>query len=105
MGGTQSLHTNSRDEALSLPTEDSARIALRTQQIIAHESGVADTVDPLGGWYYVEALKDELEAKVMDYLERIKEFGGAVQEIEEGYMHREIIYNLYESRKRIESVE
>lgn len=105
LGGTQSLHTNSRDEALSLPTEESARIALRTQQIIAHESGVADTVDPLGGSYYVEALTDELEAKVMDYLERIKEFGGAVQAIEEGYMQREIHHNAYETQKRIESEE
>src|SRR5690625_5186569 len=105
LGGTQSLHTNSRDEALSLPTEESARIALRTQQIIAHESGVADTVDPLGGSSYVEALTDEQEAKVMDYLERNKEFGGAVQAIEEGYMQREIHHNAYETQKRIESEE
>ena len=105
LGGTQSLHTNSRDEALSLPTEESARIALRTQQIIAHESGIADTVDPLGGSYYVEALTDELEAKVMDYLDRIKEYGGAVQAIEEGYMQREIHHNAYETQKRIEREE
>src|SRR5690625_5325607 len=73
MGGTQSLHTNSRDEALSLPTEDSARIALRTQQVIAHESGVADTVDPLGGSYYVEELTDKMEAEIQVYLDQIEE--------------------------------
>lgn len=105
LGGTQSLHTNSRDEALALPTEDSARIALRTQQIIAHESGVADTVDPLGGSYYVEALTDEIEEQVMKYIERIQEYGGAVQAIEEGYMQREIHQNAYETQKRIENGE
>ncbi|WP_241558789.1 acyl-CoA mutase large subunit family protein [Oceanobacillus halophilus] len=103
MGGTQSLHTNSRDEALSLPTEDSARIALRTQQIIAHESGVADTIDPLAGSYYVEKLTDEIESQVNRYLERIKEIGGAVQAVEEGYMQREIQQNAYEIQKNIES--
>ncbi|HLT56860.1 MAG TPA: methylmalonyl-CoA mutase family protein, partial [Bacillota bacterium] len=102
LGGTQSLHTNSRDEALSLPTEESARIALRTQQIIAYESGVADTVDPLGGSYYVEALTDEIEAKVEKYLEHIQELGGAVQAIEAGYMQREIQQNAYEIQKQIE---
>lgn len=105
LGGTQSLHTNSRDEALALPTEDSARIALRTQQIIAHESGVADTVDPLGGSYYVEALTDEIEEQVMKYIERIQKYGGAVQAIEEGYMQREIHQNAYETQKRIENGE
>lgn len=105
MGGTQSLHTNSRDEALSLPTEDSARIALRTQQIIAHESGVADTIDPLGGSYYVEQLTDKLEAEINSYLERIKEIGGAVQAVEEGYMQREIHQNAYETQKNIEKEE
>jgi len=105
MGGTQSLHTNSRDEALSLPTEESARIALRTQQIIAEESGVADTVDPLGGSHYVEALTDEMEKKIYEYLDRIKEIGGAVQAIEEGYMQREIHQNAYETQKRIEKEE
>src|SRR5690625_781976 len=79
LGGTQSLHTNSRDEALSLPTEESARIALRTQQIIAHESGVADTVDPLGGSYYIESLTDRIEQEIFDYLDRIKELIGAVK--------------------------
>jgi methylmalonyl-CoA mutase N-terminal domain/subunit len=105
MGGTQSLHTNSRDEALSLPTEDSARIALRTQQIIAHESGVADTIDPLGGSYYVEQLTDQMEKEINAYLERIKEIGGAVQAVEEGYMQREIHQNAYETQKNIEKEE
>ncbi|GGC91053.1 methylmalonyl-CoA mutase [Thalassobacillus devorans] len=105
MGGTQSLHTNSRDEALALPTEDSARIALRTQQILANESGVADTIDPLGGSYYVESLTDKIEAEVNDYLERIKKLGGAVQAVEDGYMQREIHQSAYEAQKRIESKE
>ncbi|MFG6118557.1 MULTISPECIES: acyl-CoA mutase large subunit family protein [Thalassobacillus] len=105
MGGTQSLHTNSRDEALALPTEDSARIALRTQQIIANESGVADTIDPLGGSYYVESLTDKIEEEVNDYLERIKKLGGAVQAVEDGYMQREIHQSAYEAQKRIESKE
>lgn len=103
MGGTQSLHTNSRDEALSLPTEDSARIALRTQQVIAHESGVADTVDPLGGSYYVEELTDKMEAEIQVYLDQIEEIGGAVQAVEEGFMKREIQQNAYETQKNIES--
>ncbi|MFC4022852.1 methylmalonyl-CoA mutase [Oceanobacillus longus] len=105
MGGTQSLHTNSRDEALSLPTEESARIALRTQQIIAHESGVADSIDPLGGSYYVEALTDEMEQKINEYLDQIKEIGGAVQAVEEGFMQREIHQNSYEIQKNIEKEE
>src|SRR5690625_7019252 len=105
MGGTQSLHTNSRDEALSLPTEESARIALRTQQIIANESGVADTVDPLGGSYYVEELTDKMEEEIQVYLDRIKEVGGAVQAVEEGFMQREIQQNAYETQKRIEKEE
>ncbi|HLS34608.1 MAG TPA: methylmalonyl-CoA mutase family protein [Bacillota bacterium] len=105
LGGTQSLHTNSKDEALSLPTEQSATVALRTQQIIAHESGVADTVDPLGGSYYIETLTDEIEQEVYQYLEKIEEYGGAVQAIEEGYMQREIHYNAYETQKAIEQKE
>ncbi|WP_027955468.1 acyl-CoA mutase large subunit family protein [Halobacillus kuroshimensis] len=105
LGGTQSLHTNSRDEALALPTEDSARIALRTQQIIANESGVADTVDPLAGSYYVESLTDQIEKEAGAYLERISEFGGAVQAVEEGYMQREIHQAAYEAQKRMESKE
>ncbi|MDV2580900.1 acyl-CoA mutase large subunit family protein [Alkalibacillus haloalkaliphilus] len=105
LGGTQSLHTNSRDEALALPTEESARIALRTQQIIAHESGVADTVDPLAGSYYVEQMTDEIEKEVMAYIDRIEEMGGAVQAVEEGYMQREIHQTAYETQKKIESQE
>ena len=105
MGGTQSLHTNSRDEALSLPTEESARIALRTQQIIANESGVADTVDPLGGSYYVEELTDKMEEEVNKYLEQIKDIGGAVQAVEEGFMQREIHQKAYETQKNIEKKE
>ncbi|SHF58966.1 acyl-CoA mutase large subunit family protein [Ornithinibacillus halophilus] len=105
MGGTQSLHTNSRDEALSLPTEESARIALRTQQIIANESGVADTVDPLGGSYYVEELTDQVEAGIEEYLKQIEEIGGAVQAVEEGFMQREIHHEAYETQKAIEKQE
>src|SRR5690625_3412014 len=105
LGGTQSLHTNSKDEALSLPTEQSATVALRTQQIIAHESGVADTVDPLGGSYYIENLTDQIEEGVNKYLEKIAEYGGAVQAIEEGYMQREIHYKAYETQKKIEDNE
>ncbi|TFB23875.1 methylmalonyl-CoA mutase [Filobacillus milosensis] len=105
MGGTQSLHTNSRDEALALPTEESARIALRTQQIIAHESGVADTVDPLAGSYYVEEMTDQVEKEVLKYIDRIEEMGGAVQAVEDGYMQREIHQAAYEAQKKIESKE
>lgn len=105
LGGTQSLHTNSRDEALALPTEDAVRIALRTQQILAHESGVSDTVDPLGGSYYIESLTDELEKKAHDYLEKIADYGGAVQAVEEGYMQREIHHAAYETQKAIEKGE
>ncbi|MBY6035581.1 methylmalonyl-CoA mutase family protein [Fictibacillus nanhaiensis] len=103
LGGTQSLHTNSRDEALALPTEDSARIALRTQQILAHETGVADTVDPLAGSYYVEHLTDELEGKANEYLDKIKQMGGAVSAVEQGYMQREIHHTSYETQKKIEN--
>ncbi|MDM5199630.1 methylmalonyl-CoA mutase family protein [Fictibacillus enclensis] len=105
MGGTQSLHTNSRDEALALPTEDSARIALRTQQIIAHESGVADTVDPLAGSYFVEHLTDVMEEEVGKYLEKIESLGGAVAAVEQGYMQREIHHTAYETQKAIEKGE
>lgn len=105
LGGTQSLHTNSRDEALCLPTEDSVRIALRTQQIVAYESGVADTVDPLAGSYYVEHLTDEIEKKALDYIAKIDEMGGAVKAIEEGYIQREIADASYEYQKAVESGE
>ncbi|MCS1350812.1 methylmalonyl-CoA mutase [Mechercharimyces sp. CAU 1602] len=103
MGGTQSLHTNARDEALALPTEESARIALRTQQILAYESGVADTVDPLGGSYYIEALTDRMEEEAMRYIERIDELGGAVHAVEQGYMQREIHRVALETQREIES--
>ncbi|SFA72287.1 methylmalonyl-CoA mutase, N-terminal domain [Lentibacillus halodurans] len=105
LGGTQSLHTNSRDEALSLPTEESARIALRTQQIIANESGVADTADPLGGSFYVESLTDRIEEEVNKYLDQIHEIGGAVKAVEEGFMQREIQRTAYETQKKIENEE
>lgn len=103
LGGTQSLHTNSRDEALALPTEESARIALRTQQIIAHESGIADTVDPLGGSYFVEALTDEIEREVNAYLDVIAAMGGAVVAVEQGYMQQEIQRSAYATQLNIES--
>ena len=90
LGGTQSLHVNSRDEALSLPTEESAQLSLRTQQILAHESGAADVVDPLGGSWYVENLTDRLEAEALEYIRRIDRMGGAVSAIEDGFQAREI---------------
>jgi len=105
LGGTQSLHTNSKDEALALPTEESARLALRTQQILAYESGVSDTVDPLGGSYYVEALTDQIEEKAKEYLKKIDEMGGAVQAVEQGYMQEEIHRAAYETQKAIEKNE
>lgn len=105
LGGTQSLHTNSRDEALSLPTEESVRIALRTQQIIAEESGVTDTVDPLGGSYFVEALTDKLEKDAMSYIEKIDEMGGMVEAIEKGYVQREIQKEAYRFQKELENEE
>ena len=90
LGGTQSLHTNSFDEALALPTEEAVRVALRTQQVIAHETGVANTVDPLGGSYFVEKLTDEIEAEAYEYFARIDELGGMVAAIERGFPQREI---------------
>jgi len=102
MGGTQSLHTNGFDEALALPTEEAARIALRTQQIIAYESGSADTVDPLAGSYMVEALTDEVEAKAWEYIQRIDAMGGAVEAIEQGYMQDEIAGSSYAYQTAIE---
>jgi methylmalonyl-CoA mutase N-terminal domain/subunit len=103
LGGTQSLHTNSRDEALALPSETAVRIALRTQQIIAHESGVADVIDPLAGSYAIEALTDEIEAGAMAYIEKIDAMGGAVKAIESGYMQQEIAESAYQYQKSIES--
>jgi methylmalonyl-CoA mutase N-terminal domain/subunit len=102
MGGCQSLHTNSRDEALALPSEDSARIALRTQQIVAHESGAADLIDPLGGSYALEALTDELEEKAIAYLTRIDSIGGMVEAIASGYPQKEIEEAAYRYQKEIE---
>lgn len=105
LGGTQSLHTNGYDEALSLPTEEAARIALRTQQIIAHESGVTDTVDPLAGSYFVENLTNEVEQKAWAYIEKIDAMGGAVKAIEMGYIQEEIAQSAYEYQKQVESQE
>jgi len=90
LGGTQSLHTNSKDEALALPTEDAVRTALRTQQILAYETGVADTIDPLAGSYYVESLTNELERRAWEYIQKIDSLGGSVRAIEQGYIQREI---------------
>lgn len=105
LGGTQSLHTNSYDEALALPSEEAVRIALRTQQIIAYETGVADTVDPLGGSFYVEALTDKIEEEAVKYIEKIDEMGGAVAAVEQGFMQREIHRAALETQRRIESGE
>lgn len=103
MGGTQSLHTNSRDEALALPTEDSVRTALRTQQIIAHESGVANIVDPLAGSYYIEQLTDKIEAEAWNYINIIEDMGGMVKAIEKGYVQKEIQDSAYRYQKSVEA--
>lgn len=103
MGGTQSLHTNSMDEALWLPTENAVRLALRTQQIIAHESGVADTIDPLAGSYFIEYLTDQIEQRVWDYLDRIEQLGGALTAIEQGFIQNEIQNSAYTYQRDIES--
>ena len=105
LGGAQSLHTNSYDEALCLPTEKAVRIALRTQQIIAEESGVANTVDPLGGSYYVEWLTNEIEDRALRYIEKIEKMGGAVAAIKSGYIQKEIADSAYKSQKEIETGE
>lgn len=105
MGGTQSLHTNSRDEALALPTTESVTIALRTQQIIAYESGLADVVDPLGGSYYVEAMTNAIEKEAMEYIKKIDEMGGAVEAIEKGYIQKEIQDSAYAWQMAVESGE
>jgi methylmalonyl-CoA mutase, N-terminal domain len=102
LGGTQSLHTNSFDEALALPTEHAVRLALRTQQVIAHETGVVNTVDPLGGSYYVEHLTNELERQAYEYFERIEELGGVVAAIEENFMQREIAEASYRYQSEVE---
>jgi methylmalonyl-CoA mutase N-terminal domain/subunit len=105
LGGTQSLHTNSLDEVYALPTEESATIALRTQQVIAHESGVANTIDPLGGSYYVEWLTNELEAEAMKYIGRIDQMGGMVAAVEQGYPQREIASSAYQFQRALETGE
>ncbi len=105
LGGTQSLHTNSYDEALGLPTEESVEIALRTQQIIAYESGVADSVDPLAGSYFVERMTQEIEQRAQDYIDKIDELGGALRAIELGYTQREIQDAAYQLQREIESRE
>ena len=105
IGGTQSLHTNSLDETYALPTEEAVRIALRTQQIIAHESGVANTVDPFGGSYFLEALTDQLEEEAMEYITRIDEMGGIVAAIEAGYPQKEITEAAFRYQKQLEKQE
>jgi methylmalonyl-CoA mutase N-terminal domain/subunit len=105
LGGTQSLHTDSRDEALALPSEESVRIALRTQQVIAHESGAADTADPLGGSYFLESLTSSIEERVWSYLKKIDNMGGMLKAIQEGYIQSEIQESAFEAQKRVESRE
>ncbi len=105
LGGTQSLHTNSRDEALSLPTEDSVRIALRTQQIIAYESGVPETVDPLAGSYFIEAMTNRIEKEAWEYIDKIDKMGGMIKAIEEGYVQKEIQDSAYQFQKEVEEKE
>ncbi|MCH8849983.1 MAG: methylmalonyl-CoA mutase, partial [Chloroflexi bacterium] len=102
LGGTQSLHTNAKDEALALPTQETVELALRTQQIIAFESGVADTVDPLAGSYYIERLTDQIEAEAQEYIDRIDSIGGALAGIEQGFQQREIQESAYRMQREIE---
>jgi len=103
LGGTQSLHTNSKDEALALPTEDAVRIALRTQQIVAYESGLADVVDPLAGSYYIESLTNQIEKEAWEYIKKIDDMGGAVVAIEQGYIQREIQESAYKWQMEVEN--
>jgi len=105
LGGTQSLHTNSYDEALALPTEDAVQIALRTQQIIAHETGVTNTIDPLGGSYFVESLTDRIEAQAYEYFHRIDDLGGMVEAVKRGYPQQEIADAAFELQQRIDAGE
>ncbi|MDQ3809682.1 MAG: methylmalonyl-CoA mutase family protein [Chloroflexota bacterium] len=105
LGGTQSLHTNAKDEALALPTAETAQLALRTQQVLAYESGVADVVDPLAGSYYVEKLTDEVERRAWEYIERIDERGGALAAVEEGFIQAEIQDSAYEYQRQVERQE
>jgi methylmalonyl-CoA mutase N-terminal domain/subunit len=102
LGGAQSLHTNGKDEALGLPTEESARLALRTQQIIAHESGVTNTADPFGGSHHIEKLTDEIEQGTRDYIDRIDAMGGTLAAIEKGYLQNEIHNAAYEYQQAVE---
>jgi methylmalonyl-CoA mutase N-terminal domain/subunit len=102
LGGTQSLHTNSFDEALALPTEQSARIALRTQQIIGYESGVSQTIDPLAGSYYIESLTNEIERRAAEYLGKIEVMGGMLKAIERGYIQQEIQNAAYEYQQAVD---
>src|SRR6185295_16896455 len=103
LGGTQSLHTNSFDEALALPTEEAVRVALRTQQVIAHETGVTNTIDPLGGSYFVEALTNELERSAYEYFARIDELGGMVEAIKRGFPQREIADASFQYQQEVDS--
>ena len=105
LGGTQSLHTNSMDEALCLPTEDAVRIALRTQQVLAYESGAANTIDPLAGSYYIEKLTDDMEKEAYEYFDKVEAMGGVVEAIERGFFQREISDAAYRYQKEIESGE
>jgi methylmalonyl-CoA mutase N-terminal domain/subunit len=105
LGGTQSLHTNSMDEAFSLPSEEAVQIAVRTQQVIAYESGVANTVDPLGGSFYVERLTSEIEERAQTYIDEIDEMGGSVTAIEQGYIQKEIQESAYAYQKAVEAGE
>ena len=105
LGGTQSLHTNSYDEALALPTAEAVRVALRTQQVIAHESGVTNTADPLGGSYFVERLTDEMEAAAYEYFDRIDELGGMVEAIKTGFPQREIADAAFRYQREVDSSE
>jgi methylmalonyl-CoA mutase N-terminal domain/subunit len=103
LGGTQSLHTNSYDEALALPTEEAVRIALRTQQVIAHETGVTNTIDPLGGSYFLEKLTDEMEAAAYAYFARIDELGGMVDAVKTGFPQREIADAAFQYQREVDS--
>src|ERR1700693_6298458 len=105
LGGTQSLHTNSYDEALALPTEEAVTIALRTQQVIAHETGVTNTADPLGGSYFVEALTDEMEERCYEYFAQIEELGGMVSSLKRNYPQREIADAAFTLQQEIDSGE
>jgi methylmalonyl-CoA mutase N-terminal domain/subunit len=105
LGGTQSLHVNSRDEALSLPTPESAELSLRTQQILSHETGITDTVDPLGGSFYIENLTDQIESKANDYIDQIQNMGGALGALQQGFQIKEIHDSAYKIQQDIESNE